>query len=100
MRFARQCGATHSVVHLVDYFKGGGGANAQGDQPTGTHTEGWGLAGDPGTLWTVDELLEIKRQLNEEGLIWEAIENFDPAHWHAGRAFAMGWMRAALDNKI
>jgi mannonate dehydratase len=28
--FARQVGATHLVVHLVDYFKGGGTANSRG----------------------------------------------------------------------
>jgi mannonate dehydratase len=79
-QFARQAGATHVVVHLVDYFKSG--AHDPGDnQPIGTE-RGWGLAGDPDRLWTVDELVAIKRQLNDAGLVWEAIENFDPAHWH------------------
>jgi len=82
MRFARQCGATHAVVHLVDYFRGGGAANAAGDQPTGTKTEGWGVAGGTDDLWTVEELREIKSVLAEEGLEWAAIENFDPGHWH------------------
>ena len=81
-RFARQCGATHVVVHLVDYFKQGGAANVRSDQPTGTRTEGWGVAGDPDDLWDVEFLLGIKRALAAEGLEWAAIENFDPAHWH------------------
>jgi mannonate dehydratase len=82
MRFARQCGATHAVVHLVDYFNGGGAANARGDQPTGGKNEGWGLAGKPGSLWTVEEMRGIKDLLASEGLAWEAIENLDPGHWH------------------
>ena len=79
-RFARQCGCTHGVVHLVDYFRGAPAA-AAGDQPVGGD-RGWGHAGDPGRLWTVDELRAIRREMNGEGLAFEAIENLDPAHWH------------------
>jgi len=79
-RFARQAGATHLVIHLVDYFKGG--AHSPGDnQPTGSD-RGWGLAGDPNRLWTTQELKDICRSAAEEGLKIEAVENFDPAHWH------------------
>ena len=80
-RFARQCGATHVVVHLVDYFRGGGVSNSRIDQPTGTETEAWGDAGDPNRLWDLELLTAIKTQIESEGLIWGAIENFDPAHW-------------------
>jgi len=79
-RFARQAGATHLVIHLVDYFKGGG-HGAKDNQPTGTD-RGWGLAGDPEKLWTLDDLMGIRREAEAEGLKIEAIENFDPAHWH------------------
>lgn len=79
-RFARQAGATHLVVHLVDYFKAGA-YNPKDNQPTGTE-EGWGLAGDPDRLWTLDELLGLRRAAEAEGLKIEAVENFDPAHWH------------------
>jgi len=79
-RFARQAGATHIVVHLVDYFKGGA-HNPTDNQPTGSE-EGWGVAGDPDKLWTVDELIDLKKSIEAEGLTLEAIENFDPAHWH------------------
>jgi len=78
--FARQAGATHIVAHLVDYFRGGQHAHAE-DQPTGTD-RGWGQAGDPDALWTVDELVGIRRDVEAAGLTLEAIENFDPAHWH------------------
>jgi len=79
-RFARQAGATHVVIHLVDYFKGGA-YNPRNNQPTGTES-GWGLAGDPKTLWSVEELVKIRREIESEGLVLEAIENFDPAHWY------------------
>jgi mannonate dehydratase len=78
-RFARQCGCTHLVIHLVDYFRSS--RNLPGDQPVGDDS-GWGLAGDPNKLWTYDEIAVIKRDINAAGLELEAIENFDPAHWH------------------
>jgi mannonate dehydratase len=78
--FARQAGATHVVVHLVDYFKGGA-HNPRHDQPTGDN-RGWGVAGDPEHLWTVEELVALRQEVNAAGLEVEAIENFDPAHWY------------------
>jgi mannonate dehydratase len=80
-RFARQAGCTHVVIHLVDYFNQGKPGQGRDDQPLGDGN-GWGFAGDPDRLWTLEELLKIKSELNEEGLELEAIENFDPAHWH------------------
>src|SRR6476469_5794566 len=79
-QFARQAGATHLIVHLVDYFKGGA-HNPRDNQPTGTDL-GCGLAGDPNQLWTLEELQELRKAVEAEGLKLEAIENFDPAHWH------------------
>ena len=79
-RFARQCGGTHLVIHLVDYFRSSRN-NRAGDQPVGDDA-GWGLAGDPSRLWAYDELATLKKEINEAGLELEAIENFDPAHWH------------------
>ena len=78
--FARQAGATHLVAHLVDYFRGGSPQTSD-DQPTGTDW-GWGLAGDPDKLWALDELKSLRREVEAAGLKLEAIENFDPAHWH------------------
>ena len=88
-RFAKQCGCTHLVIHLVDYFRSSRSnqpgpssvALRGGDQPVGDDT-GWGLAGDPDRLWTYEELAAIKKEINAAGLELEAIENFDPAHWH------------------
>ncbi|MBC7367104.1 MAG: mannonate dehydratase, partial [Undibacterium sp.] len=79
-QFARQAGATHIVAHLTDYFKGGA-FNPRDNQPTGTES-GWGRAGDPAQLWTTDELRSLRREVEAVGLTLEAVENFDPAHWH------------------
>jgi mannonate dehydratase len=79
-QFARQTGATHIVAHLVDYFRGGI-PGTRDDQPTGTDF-GWGLAGDPGQLWSLAELVALRRAVESAGLVLEAVENFDPAHWH------------------
>lgn len=78
--FAKQCGCTHLVVHLVDYFNKGNQEN-KNNQPIGD-AAGWGLAGDSRQIWTVEELLELKKEINDAGLELEAIENFDPAIWY------------------
>jgi mannonate dehydratase len=79
-RFARQCGATHLVVHWVDYFRSSR-SNRADDQPIGDDA-GWGLAGDPDKLWSFEEISAVKAEAATHGLQIEAIENFDPAHWH------------------
>jgi mannonate dehydratase len=79
-QFARQAGATHIVAHLVDYFRGGD-HSPKYNQPTGT-TSGWGLAGDPDRLWTVEEIVALRKEISVAGLELAAIENIDPAHWH------------------
>lgn len=79
-QFARQAGATHVVAHLVDYFKVGQ-PHRHDNQPTGAE-HGWGPAGDPQRLWSLEELTALRREINDHGLQLAAIENFDPAHWH------------------
>jgi len=79
-QFAKQCGATHIIIHMVDYFNQGNKASLN-NQPVGD-SGGWGVAGDPDKLWTVEELTKIKEDLAKHDLILEGIENFDPAHWH------------------
>ena len=73
--FARQCGATHAVVHMCDYFRGGG---SRADQPVGDGS-GWGVA--EGRIWTTDELVAIRDAMAKHGLVFHAIENFDPGFW-------------------
>src|SRR5215510_10723825 len=79
-QFARQAGATHVVAHLVDYFQSRT-PGAHDSQPTGADG-GWGRAGDPDRLWSFEELASLREAVAAEGLVLEAIENFDPAHWH------------------
>jgi len=78
-RFVRQCGCTHVIIHMVDYFN-------QGATDPERHAAGpegiWGYAGDPLKLWTYEELAGIKEQINAAGLELLGIENLDPAHWH------------------
>jgi mannonate dehydratase len=75
-RFAKQAGATHIVAQLVDYIKG--------DSPTLTKDflKGWGTTTGHGKLWTYDELLALRKQVESHGLTLAGIENFDPAHWY------------------
>ena len=101
--FARQLGATHVVVHLVDYFNKGGAHNPPRDQPVG-ELGGWGHAGNPEQLWAVEELRAIKQRIEGAGLIWEAIENFDPAHWHdvlldgPRKRLQLDWLKQIIRN--
>jgi len=41
-----------------------------------------GRAGEQGKLWTVEEMVGIRREIEDAGLVLEAIENLDPAVWH------------------
>jgi mannonate dehydratase len=81
LAFARQAGCTHLIIHLVDYFNQGA-ANPRDNQPTGGKNQPWGYASDPEALWGVEELVSIRRRIEDAGLRLEAIENLDPAHWH------------------
>ncbi len=75
--FARQTGCTHIVAHWVDYF-------AKGDFINSTDGQGgeWGLTQNGDRLWTVEELTALRKEVESEGLVLEAVENFDPSHWH------------------
>jgi mannonate dehydratase len=75
--FARQCGATHIVAHLCDYFRKNE-AFSRSDQPVGD-LAGWGHA--DGRVWTVEELVGLRERMAKHGLVFHAIENFDPAFW-------------------
>ncbi len=76
-RFARQVGATHAVIHLVDYFGGRNPSLSRGDD-----RRGWGITQNQGKLWSLEELTAIRKEIESHGLALEAIENFDPSHWH------------------
>lgn len=80
-KFAKQCGATHMVIHLVDYFNNKTHTKSEANQPIGK-LDGWGRAGALDKIWEVEELVSIKEDINAHGLELEAIENFDPAQWY------------------
>src|SRR5215218_8050258 len=76
-RFAKQAGATHIVAHWVDYFREGPRIPAA--QSSG---HGWGFSDNRGKLWTVEELTDLRKAGEAEGLTLAAIENLDPSHWY------------------
>jgi mannonate dehydratase len=80
-RFARQCGATHVVIHLTDYFRKTDAINNSDNQPVGGST-GWGLSVAKDEIWSLESLKSIRMEINAEGLELEAVENFEPADWH------------------
>ena len=75
-RFAKQAGATAIVAHMVDYWAGSAEIRA-----TDAHRN-WGVTRNRGKLWTEQELTDLRRAVEAEGLQLAAIENLDPAHWH------------------
>ncbi len=75
-QFAKQAGVSHLVVHLVNYFAG-----ATPNLTSGPNRLGWGVTQNQQNPWTLDDLLSIKAEIERNGLVWEAIENFDPSHW-------------------
>jgi len=75
-QFARQAGATHVIAHLTNYFQD------TTQLPSADEAGGnYGVSsGEP--PWTYEQLHELKTSVTDGGLVLEAIENFDPAHWH------------------
>lgn len=74
-KFARQCGATHIVAHLTDYFEG---------EPRlpGQSAVGWGRTTGSRDEWSRQSLQALKDEINAAGLELAAIENLNPAHWY------------------
>ena len=80
-RFARQAGATHAVVHLVDYTGQLKTECTSTNQPVGGN-EGWGTTYGEEEVWGELYLTNLKDRMAEHGLELYALENFDPAHWY------------------
>lgn len=80
LRYAKQLGCTHLVVHMVDYFNKEDGVRGYDNQPIGD-SGGWGVTRNR-IIWSVEELTHIKKLIEDAGLVWEAIENFDPGFWY------------------
>jgi mannonate dehydratase len=74
LRFARQLGVTHIVVHFTHY------ENDQDKLPP--HFRGaYGFTGTR-PVWSYEELRDLRQMINAEGLELEALENFSPGFWH------------------
>lgn len=74
LRFARQAGVSHIVLHLTDY-----GFNR--DQLPEYARGAAGFTGSP-SLWDEEYLTGMKKLVEAEGLVVEALENFNPAFWY------------------
>ena len=73
-KFAKQIGATHIVAHLTNYFSGNNPEISSGGN------DGWGVC-DNEPIWDKELLGGLKKDLNENGLELEALENLNPLHW-------------------
>ena len=76
-QFARQCGCTHLIIHLANYYTSDTNVVTATDDKI---NYGYSQAGDP--IWELDSLLRIKQQAGEYGLELYGIENFNPADWY------------------
>src|SRR5262245_32914343 len=73
LRFARQAGVTHIVVHYTNYEK-------DKDKLPPQFKGAYGYTGDT-PFWTYEELRDLRQLINDEGLELEALENFNPGFW-------------------
>ena len=74
LQFARQAGVTHVVLHLSDY-------GYRKDELPERYKGAFGFTGTP-KLWDYEYLSGIKKMVNDEGLVLEALENFHPYFWY------------------
>lgn len=77
-QFARQCGCTHLILHLANYYTGS-------DQNIVTATDdkvNYGRSFEDDPIWSEESILALQRMAAEEGLTIYGIENFDPADWY------------------
>lgn len=74
LQFARQAGVTHIVLHLTDY-------GYKRDELPERFKGAFGFTGTP-SVWDYEYLSSIKKMVNDEGLILEALENFQPYFWY------------------
>lgn len=74
-QFARQCGCTHLIIHLADYYKNQI-VTATDDQTN------YGVSKTKDPIWSLDSMLRIKEEAGNYGLTVYGIENFAPADWY------------------
>lgn len=74
-KFARQCGCTHLIIHLADYYKN--------QIVTETNeNKNYGVSNEKDDIWRLESILKIKKEAKEYGLEIYGIENFAPADWY------------------
>ena len=73
-KFVNQIGATHVVAHLTNYFSGNNPTISSGGN------NGWGVC-DNEPIWDKELLGGLKKDLNDNNLELEALENINPLHW-------------------
>lgn len=73
--FAQQCGCTHLIVHLADYYS----------KQIVTATDGktnYGTSLALEEIWEEESMLKLQKKAAEYGLTIYGIENFSPADWY------------------
>ena len=70
-RFAKQANATHIVAHLTDCYK------RKESLSTSSGNDAYGITTNQGKLWSFEELSDLRKAINAEGLELAALENFD-----------------------
>ncbi len=73
--FAKQCGCTHLIVHLADYY------SKQIVTATDDKTN-YGYAKALEEIWQEDSMKALQKKASEHGLTIYGIENFSPADWY------------------
>ncbi len=76
-RFAQQCGCTHIVAHLTDYFASEDSIVQATDEKVN-----WGFARAGDSIWSQESLRALQDLAGEFGLTIYALENFSPADWY------------------
>ena len=76
-QFARQCGCTHLIVHLANYYDSDDRVVTATDAVTN-----YGTAKGKDPIWKLDSLLKLKEEAARYDLEIYGIENFSPADWY------------------
>lgn len=74
MRFARQAGCTHLIVHLAEYYKE--------VLPATDDQNNYGQSCADDEIWSAQSMIALQNMAREEGLVIYGIENFSPADWY------------------
>ena len=74
-QFAKQCGCTHLIIHLAEYYKN--------EIVTATDDKtNYGISNQGDEIWTLESMQKIKKEAEQYGLEIYGIENFAPADWY------------------